>query len=511
MKLHALIALFAIAGCGGNGTPSGGPDLAVSPDMTAPPSDMATPANADLTTLPDLKMVVPGTQLLSGDFTLQNLTTDGWAILQDNGTGDVTAQPLAGGKSTLIAQNPFSIQVSGKVVLVWHDGDGATEGTLTVWTAAGGVKDVSQSSPAGIGGVASDSGLIGYYDNLSDAGDTADLILDKPDHSAPKTLLKGVIQFQQDADGGALANDNCTPAVGFAGTRLLVTHCAGAVGDGGVRSATLTSYDAAGTGVDIATDVQPYVITDKAGTVVLAIDAAGAGSLLPPAGGKAIATGLADVSSANFTADGSALLYTDKSGRVARVSTKDGTIIVLQAKGADAIDSVSPDGKWLLFHTQFDNSTFLEDLLLTSATVAGNPTSLSKDPNAATGGMWGDSWTSDSTQSLYFSVGDPMSGVGALTAQPVAGGAAKKLNADSLAVYGAGGTKVVYNANFGNTNMNTAGQADLFVVDLAKNAAPALIATQAESAFFVTGDQKSVAYTYTLDPNRNGLYLAPLP
>ncbi len=62
-----------------------------------------------------------GKQLLSGTYTLRDMTSDGWIVYTDDDTLTMYAAPIAGGSAQEIVAlaDSFAISVWGKTVFVW--------------------------------------------------------------------------------------------------------------------------------------------------------------------------------------------------------------------------------------------------------------------------------------------------------------------------------------------------------------------------------------------------------
>lgn len=505
MRRWHLIGLLAFAGCGGGGTTdmaTAGDDLATAPgsDLAAPPgSDLAGPPAGDLGARPDLTMVVSGNRLATGNLSVIGFTTDGYLAYTNDDTNELFVVPLAGGMAQRVAGNVSSSVVYGKVVFGWHDGDQQDNGPLAVWTKAAGTKEVAKMAAGGQAAASADGSLIAWFDNVDAGGNVADLVIDKADHSALKVAAKQV--------GVTLAD--CIPSIDFVGSRLVASHCA-PVGDGGTPSVSVTSYDATGAGVDLATDAADYWVADKAGTMVLVTTPANVGTIFPVAGGKAIVAKIADVQTAEFTSDGSALIYATASNKLARLAVPAGGMpVVLQASGVADLDALSPDGKFMLFHTKSSMNGY-SDLLLAGTAQAAMPKTLVATATGATGGLFGEPFSTDSTQALFFAAIDEMASTGTFTAQGTGAGAARGFAPGGTVVAAGAGAKVAFTANFLPVQ-GAAGVADLYAVDLAKAGGPSLLATQVALDVAITPDGKSVAYSYGADPGKSGIYLVPLP
>ncbi|MSP61039.1 MAG: hypothetical protein EXR72_11980 [Myxococcales bacterium] len=438
-------------------------------------------------------MTVSGRRLAEGETVLVGVTDDGWVVFidfNDQARPVARAVPLSGGPVQAIVANTdqFKSFVLGRTVVVWHDTDGDGNGVLGAWRA-GVYKEFAKRSPVA-GAVSRDGAYIAYYDNVDADTTFADLVFDRTDHSAPKVVQKRV----------GLGANNCIPIVDIVGNHLVASHCPP---EGG--KAAVTSWDPAGKRVDLLLDAVSFWVADIAGTMVLVVNQAGVGSVVPIGGGAPLISNLAEIYDARFTHDGSAVLYATTKGALVRAPVK-GAPITLQAKGVLDFNALSIDDRFVIYHGKTGAS--FSDLFLASATGPSVPITLSATPDAATNGSFGNTFTADSSRALYFTGCDEKDWAGTLRVQSVVGGPSRAIAERSSNLLRARGTRIVFTEDYEATLEGVA-RADIKWIDLAQGAAT-LIAQRADPGFSVTPDGKSVVYAYTTDPERAGIYLAPL-
>jgi hypothetical protein len=493
------LIFFAIAGCSG-GTTNPMPDASVTNDMSAN-GDMANGGN------PDMAVVITGTKIASGPIQVLGATDDNFVIYNDITSGNVTVADFMGKNPTALglfndaadANGLRPILTSHNVAFVWHDGDMNNNGPLTVWTQAGGKKDLSQMASYWDAVASPDSKYIAYFDNWN--GDVlADLTVAQSDGSNVKVLAKQVSVDPQ----------NCGTAIAFVAGKLVAAHCDPTV-DGGTANATVTSYDpATGMGTDLATDMNAYLHPDVARLNVLAATSANVGQVFNVMTGMKSAVSITDLSDGFFSSDGSQVIYNTMAGALDSIPTAGGSPTVLQANNVTAWQAFSDDRKWVLYSSDFDTQTGLVDLYLAPTDKAAAPVTLVATKTAATGGVWGDSFTSDSSTALYFTNVASDGTNGDLSIVSVAAGTPKMIASKVWTADAAGGAKIVYNDNYV-PDQNTAGFADLEVLDVSKGTTPTTVATQANVDFVVSSDHKVAIYSTGADKTREGMYVFSIP
>jgi hypothetical protein len=204
--------------------------------------------------------------------------------------------------------------------------------------------------------------------------------------------------------------------------------------------------------------------------------------------------------------DGGAVVYTTGAGALARGGAGAGSLVASNVAG---LYGVSPDGKWAIYFSERSNDLLFTDLQLVSTTPGGQPLVLAASPPATTGLVFGDSFTADSSNVLFFTGVDSTNFVGTLVAQPTAGGSPTTLGTSAAIIHSAGGNRVVYDQNFAPAP-NGAGQGDILARSLGGGQAQ-LVATQAKLDFNLSASGTQMVYSYAVDMTRAGLYVINLP
>lgn len=485
MRVLSFVALCAaLTGCGDNSMMMGTPDMAASPDL----------AGADLAG-GDLTMVVSGMQVATGDLTLFGVTSDDYILYYDANATDVTllAVSFAGGQPMTVATKVdlAGSGVEGKVVFAWHDTDPNGVGPLAVWTASSAAHDVAQRSAGGFGAASTDGATVALIGNVDGNDAMGDLMTVKVDGTSPQTLVAGV-------DIGAVG---CAANIDYVGARVVAATC-----PAGVTMATVSTFDATGKKTDLQAMAQPLWWADPSGTTILTVDGTNVGRAFPIAGGAATVDSLTDFSDGRML-DGGAVIYTTSAGALTRGGAGAGSLV---ASGVIDLYGVSPDGKWVMYYTQSDNSGLFTDLQLISSATGGQPLALLTSATGTSGGVFGNSFTADSSNALFFGSVDSTNFVGTLYAQPVAGGAQTTLATSSAVVHQAGGNRIAFDQNFA-PDPNGSGVGDILSKSLAGSTAAALLATSSKLDFNVSASGQQMVYSYKADMTRAGLYVITLP
>ena len=504
-------------------------------------------------TLPDGAVPPSGTQLVQGSVTLIGVTSDNYAVYENDTMGTLNVIPLAGGMPTTIGTVDDRVVLSGPAVVFWTGSARVT--ALSVWTAANGVKAIAMTSNAFANTVAvsPDGSRILYFDGVDAARTSGNLFISGTDGTGQTQLASSV----------ALNNTSCAPALAFGGNAAAAAaYCIavppppppdggttdggttdGATSDGGTTDGATSDGGGARDGSDagssdtatpdtgtadgaspdsgptpmamvqsfraptwtpttLATGVNPRVAVAPTGTAVLVSApagltgypiAGGASMLIDPAGGFGA-----------FTNDGLSVLYTTPANELKRASLPTPTPITLATSGFAGFRSKSPDEKWVLGYTMPGARADVGDLYLASTMTPGTPTTLNTD---LTAGLFGsDGFTADSTHAIYYT--DIAAGVGNFFALPTSGGMPKALSTNVWLHYAATGSKVVFNDNYDSGNDT----ADIRVVDTAQAAPATVLVSVAGSDFFIAGSKDKVVYVWNyLSGAMAGLWVTPIP
>ena len=471
--------------------------IAASADMKGTaPADMAT-APADMATAPDMVVPVTSGLIFKGDLSLFDVTSDGYAIFWNHGTGNIDFIPIAGGSPTKIVAAGTSPQVivDGKVAFVWSNPDASGVGPLWTWSLAAGVQNPSTYSLAGYEGASSDGKVILYTRNTRANATLTDLTAARTDQTASVVLQSGM------ANGGTTT---CSPSIAIAGVYAIAARCAS-----GSMAATVTDWNLTNNVTkDLITNAHNTFTTDKAATQAVVISTAGSLQVVPlGAGGPT--TIASSVGYGYQTQDGSAAVYRDTSGALWRSPLVNPSPVQLVKTGAKFILGHSPDDNWTLYASTVDANGTTTDLYAVSKSMPLKPTQLDAKTDGVIGGIFGDPFTADSTHALPVVNVDINNLIGTLLSQSMASGIATTQATNTWYARAATGSKIAFNDNFvaGTTG---GGTGDLKSVDTA-GGAPAVISAGADLTWSLAPSKTSVVYTTHAATPGPGLYASPIP
>jgi hypothetical protein len=287
------------------------------------------------------------------------------------------------------------------------------------------------------------------------------------------------------------------------GAHFVVSHCAQG-GDAGVAPATVSAVDPTnGNVTDLLSDVTSLLSTDKNGTQVAMLDSQSRLVVVPITGGSPTVID-SMVADGQLLSTGAAAVYVTTGNDLKRSAITSPSPMKLTGN-ATGLNALSDDDGYVIFHQNIDSNTMLSDLFLASTSTAGTPVTLN---SASDGAIYGDAFTVDHTRALYFTGVDGTNLVGALKSQPVAGGTEVTLGNNVWLAFGTSGTKVAYNDNF--TKIKNGGRADLQVGDSA-GGTPTMIATSAETDFFLSHAKDKLIFSYQATTGKEGIYVTPVP
>jgi hypothetical protein len=534
---------FAVSGamqaCGGDNNPTdGGPGDGTVPD--AKPDHAQLPDTGGPDAAPPVTPA--GSELASSDqVQIFGVTSDDDVIYADGSTPGLFAVPSGGGTAVKIgAPSTYILGIAGADVFVWASVTTNSVGALSVWHHGGtltAVPNATLSSPNAFG-ASPDGTHILFTTNANTAGTVANIVGANLDGTNQSTLVTS----------SDIAADDCRPLVGFASNSEAVTStCATAPGDGGVPSASVTTYaiadvNDAGTtwtpAAILATGALDFWSTDTAGDQIMVATTLGT-SVYPIGGGVPVvidtkniynAVGAADFTFGLLDKAGTNVLYSTAAGELdtAAVSLTPG-VAAVQATGAKFIRAISPDQNYTIYTTNFDSQLFGGDLYLTKNLAASSAATLS---NVTTSALFGvssqDDFTADSSRVMWIEALDTTSGTGDLYAQAVASGTPAKIASGVWQNASATGTKIIYNNNCASCSGSggtTNAQGDLYVADVSTTTAPTLLQAQvdiplsASSSIYFDKAKTHVIYTYSLNTTStgvpasggNGLYAVAIP
>lgn len=365
-NMRALVLALVLLGCGAetNGPPSAGGDVGVDGDTAGDAADAA-----------------PRTwrsgKILEGGHYFYGVTSDDWLALGSS------TMPVARAISLRVASEsplPAMMQthVDGAAVFLWS----STSGPLQVWTAANGVRKLTEVGLTAGRGLAADAE--GRRVAFVDGATGGNLTISSPTGSDRIDL--------------GPAYDGCTSQLRFVGERLVATYCKtkGAYG--------VTVFDKAGNVVQ-STVAQHFELSAKGD--VLALQYGGAAHVLA-AGASTFVKVAGAAQFAAITRDGSAVLYFDAARDLHRTPSSAAAPVKLAPNVATF--KISPDGARVLVSSNSDGS----DLAIASATAAGAIDPIATDSRLA-------AFTTDNRYVVY------MSTTGALHARAITGGAVHSL------------------------------------------------------------------------------------
>jgi hypothetical protein len=284
-------------------------------------------------------------------------------------------------------------------------------------------------------------------------------------------------------------------------------------------SGTLTQFSTSGTPTSIASGVyaqydNPYLYQDKANTEVayFTLNATHVRRL----GGGGV--DMPDVADLLLSTDGSFIVYLDYSGALYRTPTTQYLPQLISSGPYLQLVKMSADNKWLQLDTKKDAITGLVDMDLISTAPSSQPITVTSQPTAA---FLYDQFSADNAHALFGlnNVKVPndwdngyTGDFGEVPLTPV--GMYKMVVPQTVwSAFATSGAKVVYNDNY--NSGGTAVQiptADIKALDLANSGAPKILVSQADKDFFITKDNKKLAYawSYCAD-DRAGIWTLATP
>jgi hypothetical protein len=302
----------------------------------------------------------------------------------------------------------------------------------------------------------------------------------------------------------------CTPGLGFAGGKFIVTYCPPVLVDGGVSTSNVATVDPVmGTTMDIKVGGASNVFsTDKAGTKILIVGDAGDLIVMPLAGGTATTIDT-NVAYGFITDDGMSAIYRTNPGAVKTSPVVNPTPVTLVATGAQALLAASKDFKWIVYATTNGTVGGTSDLFMIG-TGGGTPVDLTG--GKTDGAIYGDPFTADNSRVVYYT-GVNSDQVGTLNTKPVSGGTGSALGTNVWSSLSPSLAKVVFSANYvPDPAMMKNGRGDLQVVDSASaTATPTEIAAQADVDYFLSHARDRIVYTTEAWAGQEGLYVVPVP
>jgi hypothetical protein len=327
---------------------------------------------------------------LSGDLSIQGITSDNYVIYYDLSTLTYYARPLAGGASTLLYTVPATAtgaydNVIGKTVLIYGWGQNYT-GTLTSW-----------SSDAAQPGTLTSNALAYLYQTAWASTDSPHVAYLQLDVYGVSNLYgasvdgTGVTLLAANVDTNP-ADTSCFPRVAFRGGFAVAAYCsvtdAGlvpviqsfAIGNGWAPSIVVTNwvdqyrYDIENTDPSVF----PFGVDPDGGRVVAASSTSGGGSLqvFPIDGGlgTVLDPGWQLSPSLSFAGTKSnpwSVFYNTDAGALMQTSVASPAPQLLLDGGVKYFDAFSADGKWVITSTQLHPVQYFNDLSVASTVHPG--------------------------------------------------------------------------------------------------------------------------------------------
>jgi hypothetical protein len=468
-----------------------------------------------------------GTPILSSsNASVQGVIGNTTVLFLDDQAHTLNSVPIAGGTpTTVLSYDNSGLFISGNVAL-WSQAPVAASASapsygpwLTSVGGAAGKTLAPQAYLGTVGGgyldVSSDSSLILYVTTTATAPTVANIVVSAPDGTGAVTLVPNVTYTS--SSNGTL----CAPNARFVGNSVIAAYCTGTPTTqleatiaqfpvtGGSPTQTFTTAGFFGFSIDNPKTPTQIAYVTANGEYVQALTPVNSTPKLIDKDG---------VGGAFFTPDGATLIYQQF------VPSDAGTGSIGYYRSTIASPSpqkivdgdynplyLSPDGNWLVTYQNVSSNGETTDLQLLS-TAAGS-TAQTLCPTT-TGAIFGDAFTVDDTQALFFcNVG---SGVGDFDAVKLMAGAtvttvAKASVWDEAALSAA---KVSYNNNWTQPASNKVfGYADIQAQDLSTTAAATTIVSHADANYYLTADRTKLIYSFSACPSSGtpGIYVISAP
>jgi hypothetical protein len=434
------------------------------------------------------------------------LTSDDHVLYLDHTTFDAYVLPLGGGNPTLVGSSGDAGLGQRQVALLWSNLQ-QSSGTLTIWTAAHGVQVLGNTSLVDWSSVSEDSSHVVYVDNARiNANGSAyigDVYVSATDGTGKTALVLGACLDE-------------TLWLQFAKSTLVLTTCAyandaGTVPDGGAGYADLSTFSGQtwtettlATGIPVDTTFGPPFLVDDGATTVVA---RATGMKAFPIGGGAGTLIDANGLLGALTANGKDTIYPDSFGALKRSPLAAPNPLTLVSGGLVYLNAVSPDEKWAM--TALGTPYTPGGISLASATQPGPLTTLAAQSALSN---WS-SFTSDSSQAVFFTNVSCSECGGTLQAAPTGGGPSVVLSASAWQDDATSGAKVLLGDNYSKTGgVSFWGHADIEAVDLAKGPTLQPIVPAADAPFYLTSDKTRVVYGLSyMAGQMAGLWVLPVP
>jgi hypothetical protein len=440
------------------------------------------------------------TNVATGSFHLEAVTSDGYAIVSDLKANTVNAVRLATKTSTSVLAVPLTdprTLNNGPTVLLWHDlnatGDGAQ---LSAWSAASGTKLLSSNAVLDNfnDAIISDDGQrIAFIEHVD--ANTDQVVIDNPSHTARQVVTTAL---------SACPGHRVRFVAGVT-QRLAVSYCISAP-PGGRRTSVFN-----------VTNSPPYPFVNLASggaDLFFRIDPTGSRALVHDVSGSLIISldgTMSDVIDAGavrgiFLLDGVELVYTS-GGALKRVAAG-GLPETVQTSGASGVLGLMGDASAVFYYNVVDATTGLTDIYLNNLLVDGPRVQVGINAGAL------EAPSSDNKHLLFYNGLDAAARIGTFDTQLPSGGTISPVGSGKSVVNGdfeLGNDKVVFNDGFIAATATTPEQVNLESIDFSQ-ATPTVtpLVTGADAAFLPTWDGTMAVYT-TSSPAPGGLFTVAVP
>ncbi len=494
---HLTFVLLALAaGCGSSNN-NGMNDLSTQFDLTIPPP------TGDMAMVPSVNN---GTLIAPGKLSILGITSDDFVVTADANSATQAVAVAGGANAVNTIETSDAVQIAGNAVFSWSNVDMNTGiGTLSVWTKASGLVQLSTSSAADIAAISADNAYVMFVDNASADGATGDIAIAHSDGTVKMAIFTNV-----SATTGA-----CSPTLGALGTLLVASYCP-PLGDAATQPAAIATVDPASHATNtLQTNVSGFWV--GAGTELFYTDNNGAGFAQALAGGtsSAIDTNINLSTNVFMSSNGGKALYTTPNGTLNVGTTANPSVntllVAANVTDFESRNAVSGDFGYAIFYTNLDSGNqFSTDLFLANTSAASQTAvTLESDTLGSCGGDSGDCFTADSSHALFLGAIDADL-TGTLNAQPVGGATPAAISTKVWAAWKATGTKIAYNDRYISDAASMKAFADVNTVDVAAPGNKTLIATQADLEIKVNTDGTKVVYVISNIAGSEGLYVAPI-
>ncbi len=469
-----------------------------------------------------------GTPILkSSTASVQGVIGNTTVLFLDSQAMTLNSVPIAGGTPTSIGPYDNSgLFISGNVVL-WSQAPVAASATAPSYgpwlTSVGGAAAKAlapQAYISAVGGgyldVSSDGSLILYMTTTAAAPTVANIVVSAPDGTGAVTLVPNVTYTSSST------STLCAPNARFVGNSVIAAYCTGTPTTqlqatiaqfpvtGGAPTQTFSTAGFFGFSIDNPKTPTQISYLTAGGQYVQALTPVNSTPKLIDKDGAG---------GAYFTADGLSLIYdqfvVNDAGTGGTSGLYRSTIATPAPQkivaGTFGTLAISPDTNWMVLYENVDSTGTLTDMYLVSTAAGSSMQNLCVTPSGA---IFGDPFTVDGTQALFFC--HVNAGVGDFDAEKLMTGATVTTVATASVWDEAALTasKVTYNNNWIQPASNKVfGYADIQAQDLSGTAAATTVVSHADANYYLTADRTKLIYSFSACPSVGtpGIYVIPAP